>query len=222
MAVVLGLGETPAPRVEVSGIGLAQRVGELIADLTVQAALVAFDAEDVAAALFNDFAGDGALGSHGVDCDQRALEIEHFEQFGNGGDLVALLADEGLGEGIQASGDGRERTRPACRAAKPSNAGLAGLGAHGVQMVRFAAAAAAQGLAVDGDLAALHLEAEPPEVHGDACGERARLDGLEDACPALYTFYTFSVFVPWGPRSWRPPCNNSWALVPHDAFYFSS
>jgi hypothetical protein len=37
-------------------------------------------------------------------------------------------------------------------------------------------------------------------------------------CPALFTFYTISVFVPWVPRSWRPPCNNSWALVLHDAF----
>jgi len=37
-------------------------------------------------------------------------------------------------------------------------------------------------------------------------------------CPVLFAFYTLSVFVPWVPRSWQPPCNNSWVLVLHDAF----
>ena len=45
----------------------------------------------------------------------------------------------------------------------------------------FATAAAAQGLAVDGDLAAFHGEAETGEMLGDARGERGGLDGLEDA-----------------------------------------
>ena len=35
---------------------------------------------------------------------------------------------------------------------------------------------------------------------------------------ALFVFYAVSVFVPWVPRSWQPPCNNSWALILHDAF----
>ncbi len=35
---------------------------------------------------------------------------------------------------------------------------------------------------------------------------------------AIFTFYVLTVFVPWAPRSWRPPCNNSWALILHDAF----
>jgi len=34
----------------------------------------------------------------------------------------------------------------------------------------------------------------------------------------LFTIYTVSVFVPWVPRSWQPPCNNSWALILHNAF----
>ncbi len=34
----------------------------------------------------------------------------------------------------------------------------------------------------------------------------------------FFTLYTLSVFVPWVPRSWQPPCNNSWALVLHNAF----
>jgi len=51
----------------------------------------------------------------------------------------------------------------------------------GVQMGRFAAAAAAHSLAVDSNLAALHFESEPPEMLGDAGGKCARLDGLEDA-----------------------------------------
>jgi hypothetical protein len=36
--------------------------------------------------------------------------------------------------------------------------------------------------------------------------------------PVIFTFYVVLVFVPWVPRSWQPPCNNSWALVLHDAF----
>lgn len=36
--------------------------------------------------------------------------------------------------------------------------------------------------------------------------------------PSAFVFYCLSVFVPWVPRSWRPPCNNSWALALHDAF----
>jgi hypothetical protein len=35
---------------------------------------------------------------------------------------------------------------------------------------------------------------------------------------ALFCAYALSVFVPWIPRSWSPPCNNSWALVLHEAF----
>jgi hypothetical protein len=43
----------------------------------------------------------------------------------------------------------------------------------------FAAAAAAQGLAVDGALAALHFETEPSEVLGDARGEGDEEDFAE-------------------------------------------
>ncbi|MBC8127957.1 MAG: hypothetical protein H8M99_12520, partial [Gloeobacteraceae cyanobacterium ES-bin-144] len=35
---------------------------------------------------------------------------------------------------------------------------------------------------------------------------------------AIFIVYSGSVFVPWVPRSWQPPCNNSWVLVLHDAF----
>ena len=36
--------------------------------------------------------------------------------------------------------------------------------------------------------------------------------------PLLFAIYVLSVFVPWVPRSWQPPCNNAWVLVLHDAF----
>ncbi len=45
----------------------------------------------------------------------------------------------------------------------------------------FPAAAAALGLAVDGDLDAQHFEAQPCEMRGDAGGENGRGDGLKDA-----------------------------------------
>ncbi len=45
----------------------------------------------------------------------------------------------------------------------------------------FAAAAAAQGLAVNGDLASGDSKAEGVEMGGDAAGEVGGLDGLEDA-----------------------------------------
>jgi hypothetical protein len=60
VAAVFGLGEAPAPGIEAGGVELAQGEGELVADLVVQAALVAFDAEDVVAAFLDDLAGDGA------------------------------------------------------------------------------------------------------------------------------------------------------------------
>jgi hypothetical protein len=71
-------------------------------------AVVAFDAEDAASASFNDFADDAALGSHGVDGDHRALEVELFE---HGGDPVALHADEGRGGKIEAKRRRTERPR---------------------------------------------------------------------------------------------------------------
>ena len=67
---------------------------EMIADFLVEIALVAFDVEDVVTAFFNDLGGDFALGAHGVDSDDGSLEVEHFQQLGDGGDLVAFVADE--------------------------------------------------------------------------------------------------------------------------------
>ena len=100
------------------------------------------------------------MGAHGINGDDGPLEVEHIEQHGNGGDFIGFLADKRL-----------------CQ----SDSRFAGPGAHGVKMGGFATAAAAQGLAVDGDLAAFHGKAETGEMFGDASGERSGLDGLEDA-----------------------------------------
>ena len=139
---------------------MAQGEGKLVARLVVQAALVAFDAQDVIAAAVDDFLGDSTLGAHGIDGDHGSLEVEHCQQLGNGGDFVGFLADKRL-----CKGDSR----------------LAGPGAHGVKVGGFATPAAAQGLAVDGNLAAFHGKAEPSEMLGDAAGKRRGFDGLEDA-----------------------------------------
>ena len=59
VAALSGLGEAPALRVELGRIKLAQGESELVAGLVVEASLVAFDAQDVVAALLNDALGDG-------------------------------------------------------------------------------------------------------------------------------------------------------------------
>ena len=79
----------------------------------MQAALVAFDAQDIVTFLLHDGRDDGALGAHGVDGDHGPREVEHGQQFRDGGDLVAFVADESLGEG---------------------DTGLAGPGAHGMDV----------------------------------------------------------------------------------------
>lgn len=78
---------------------------------------------------------------------------------GDGGDLIGFFAAESLGEG---------------------DAHLAGSGADGMEVGGLAVSAAAQGLAVDGNLTAFHGETESGEVVCDAAGEGGGLDGLED------------------------------------------
>jgi hypothetical protein len=55
-------------------------------------------------------------------------------------------------------------------------------------------------------------------VNREFSASKVKLFAKRWVCPILFTIYTFSVFVPWRPSSWQPPCNNSWALVLHDAF----
>lgn len=127
--------------------------------LVMEAALVALGAENGVATFFHNLSGDGTLGAHRVDGDHGTLEIEHFQELGDGGDFMGFLADEDLGEG-----DPR----------------FTGPRADGVEMTAFSAAGSAEGFAVDGNLAAFHREAEALKMGGDAAGEGGGFEGLED------------------------------------------
>ena len=54
--------------------------------------VVAFEHQHVVGIGFVDFAGDLFLAAHGVHRDDAAGEFEHPEQFGHGGDFVALVS----------------------------------------------------------------------------------------------------------------------------------
>ena len=82
------------PAVAGVGLGLARAgrgadgVGEEKRGVHVQARLIAFEGEHVMGALVDDAPGDLLLRSHRVDGDDRALEVEHIQEFGNRRDLV--------------------------------------------------------------------------------------------------------------------------------------
>src|SRR5690606_22765826 len=127
---------------------------KLVADLIVQAALVAFHREDVVAAPCDDVSGNVPLGAHGIEGDHRAGKVEHAQQLGNSRDLVGFVTHEGLRE--------RDST-------------LAGPGTHHMDVGKPTAAAAPESLAVDGDLSGDFPNAEQVQMDGDALGEGGRL-----------------------------------------------
>src|SRR6185437_10556225 len=63
-----------------------------------QRALVAFQPEDVIGLLRNDLSRDGTLAAHRVDGNDRALDRQQVEQFGDRDDLVGLFRDLHLTE----------------------------------------------------------------------------------------------------------------------------
>jgi GT2 family glycosyltransferase len=60
------------------------------ADIGMQRSLVALQRQHVIAALIDDLLGDGALAVERVGGNDRALQAEHAEQLGHGGDLFSL------------------------------------------------------------------------------------------------------------------------------------
>jgi hypothetical protein len=72
----------------VGAVGGDLRVVQEQGDIGVQRALVALEGEDVVAALRDDLFGGGPLAVEGIDGHDRALERQHLEQLGHGGDLV--------------------------------------------------------------------------------------------------------------------------------------
>ena len=65
-------------------------VQEGVLDCLQQARLIALDRQQVVATLGDDLVGDELLATHSVDTDEKALEVEGRQEFGNGHDLVAL------------------------------------------------------------------------------------------------------------------------------------
>ena len=74
---------------------------EELRDAVVQRGLIALDGQHVVGAAVDDRAGDFGLAAHGVDRHQSPGKLEHFEQFGDGRDLVALGVDDDLPQGNQ-------------------------------------------------------------------------------------------------------------------------
>ena len=56
-----------------------------------QGALVALESRDVIASLLYDLPGDSFLAAHCIDGHYASRDVEHFEQFGNGGDFIGLF-----------------------------------------------------------------------------------------------------------------------------------
>jgi len=65
-------------------------VKESILNRLVQPGLVTFDRQQVIGLPGNDLLGNRPLAAHGVNTDEEAFQVQGIEQFGNGGDLVAL------------------------------------------------------------------------------------------------------------------------------------
>jgi len=73
-------------------------IHEISLDGLQQRRLIAFDREQVVAALVVDLTADVPLAPHGVKGDQQALDLQCLEQFRDGGDLITLGGDLFLAE----------------------------------------------------------------------------------------------------------------------------
>src|SRR5665811_1905886 len=76
----------------------ADRIGKEQRHILMQAGLVAFEREDIIRAFVDDTLGDLLLRPHGVDRHNRALEVEHVQEFRDRRDLVGLSINRLLGE----------------------------------------------------------------------------------------------------------------------------
>ena len=72
-------------------VGRPLWIGQEAADVVVQAALVAFQRQNVVGALLDNLGGYGALAVERVGGDDAALQRKQFQQLRHGGDLVGLL-----------------------------------------------------------------------------------------------------------------------------------
>lgn len=62
----------------------------IITHLLIQRGLVALDREHVVSPLLDDLGGDLALAAHGIDGHEQAFDVQGFQQFQDGRDLIAL------------------------------------------------------------------------------------------------------------------------------------
>jgi hypothetical protein len=126
----------------------------------VQRALVAFQRQQPVRPGVGDGHCSPVLATHRVEAHHAALHVELAQQLGHCGDLVALLSHGKLAKGDAAAASPR---------------------ADNVQRFLAAlAAAAAQGLAVDGDEFAFQCRAAAGDHRGEAVHEGLRVDGGED------------------------------------------
>ena len=108
------------------------RIGEKVDDILVQDRSVGLQREQIVAAAGDDPFRDVGLGPHGVDGDERAGQLQSFEQQPNSDDFIGLLIDRLLRQNqTLTGGPGADHVQR-----------LAALGAR---------VGSSRGLAVDGD-----------------------------------------------------------------------
>ena len=146
------------------------RVPEITFDIGFERGLISFEREEIIGAMVDDLVGDFDLATHGVDGDERAVELpgvgELVEQLGDCSDFIGLFRNGKL---------------------RQSQPGVGGVGAQ--RMQRFQPLAfvvgAPRGLAVDGDeVVAIRPERGDPALK--TTPEQDRIDTVyEIAQPAL-------------------------------------
>jgi hypothetical protein len=73
-------------------------VDEFRLDGFQQGRLIVFDRQQVVATLVRDLTGKTLLAPHRIDADQQAINIKRFQEFRDGGDLIALAGNLFLAE----------------------------------------------------------------------------------------------------------------------------
>ena len=74
--------------------------GEPVSDALVELTLVLLHRQDVIGPAVADLRGDRPRATHGVDGHDAAVQIQHFQQLGNGGDLIGFLRSLDLAQGL--------------------------------------------------------------------------------------------------------------------------
>ena len=95
VSLVPGLSVVIGRPVKAQGLGAREQVLNAL----VQLALVFLHRQHIVSPALGDLLGDLSLAAHGVDGDDAAIQVQHLQQLGNGGDLVGFLVGLHLAQG---------------------------------------------------------------------------------------------------------------------------